>query len=94
MSEILRAREGPIAPMIGGTEGEMEIICDRLDGCSTKFLWARVRDAVTATLDAMTLADVVRANEAERAGRAPNGPQLISLSPRLPRGTALDTAGH
>ena len=94
MSEILRALEGPIAPMICATEGEMEIICDRLDGCSTKFLWARVRDAVTATLDAMTLADVVRANEAERAGRAPNGPRLISLSPRLPRGTALDTAGH
>jgi Rrf2 family protein len=88
MSEILRALEGPIAPMICATEGE------RLDGCSTKFLWARVRDAVTATLDAMTLADVVRANEAERAGRAPDGTRLISLSPRLPRSTALDTAGH
>ncbi|HEU4784156.1 MAG TPA: Rrf2 family transcriptional regulator [Ktedonobacterales bacterium] len=94
MSEILRALEGPIAPMICATEGEMEIICDRLDGCSTKFLWARVRDAVTATLDAMTLADVVRANEAELAGRAPSGARLISLSPRLPRNPALDTAGR
>jgi Rrf2 family protein len=92
MSEILRALEGPIAPMICATEGEMEIICDRLDGCSTRYLWAHVRDAVTAALDAMTLADVVRANEAELAGRAPDGTRLISLSPRLPRNPVLDTA--
>lgn len=94
MSEVLRALEGPIAPMICATEGEMEIICDRLDGCSTRYLWAHVRDAVTAALDAMTLADVVRANEAELAERAPDGARLISLSPRLPRNPALDTAGH
>jgi Rrf2 family cysteine metabolism transcriptional repressor len=97
MSEIVRALEGPIAPMICATEGEMEVICERLDGCSTKFLWAHVRDAVTAALDALTLADVLRANEAnesERARRAPNGVQLISLSPRLTKATALDSAGH
>jgi Rrf2 family transcriptional regulator, cysteine metabolism repressor len=94
MSEILRALEGPIAPMICATEGEMEIICDRLDGCSTKFLWAHVRDAVTAALDSMTLADLVRENEAERVGRMSPSTRLISLSPRLPRSTALDTAGH
>lgn len=94
MSEVLRALEGPIAPMICATEGEMEVICDRLDGCSTKFLWAQVRDAVTATLDAVTLADLVRAHEQERAGRAPDGTRLIALSPRLPRSTALDAAGR
>lgn len=94
MSEIVRALEGPIAPMICATEGEMEVICDRLDGCSTKFLWAHVRDAVTAALDALTLADVLRANESERAGRAPNGMPLITLSPRLTKATALDSAGH
>ena len=94
MSEILRALEGPIAPMICATEGEMEIICDRLDGCSTKYLWAHVRDAVSAALDSMTLANLLREANAERAGRAPKGPSLITLSPRLPRSTALDTAGH
>jgi Rrf2 family transcriptional regulator, cysteine metabolism repressor len=94
MSEILRALEGPIAPMICATEGEMEVICDRLDGCSTKFLWAQVRDAITATLEALTLADVLRANERELAGRAPNGTRLITLSPRLGKGAALDTAGQ
>jgi Rrf2 family protein len=59
MSEILRALEGPISPMICATEGEMEVICDRLDGCSTKHLWAYVRDAIAAALDAMTLADLL-----------------------------------
>ena len=93
MSEILRALEGPIAPMICATEGEMEVICDRLDGCSTKFLWAHVRDAVSAALDSMTLADLVRANDAEKAGRTPEGARLITLSPRLTRSGALDTAG-
>ena len=86
--------KGAVCSMICATEGEMEIICDRLDGCSTRYLWAHVRDAVTAALDAMTLADVVRANEAELAGRAPDGTRLISLSPRLPRNPALDTAGR
>jgi Rrf2 family protein len=63
MSEILRALEGQIAPMICATEGAMEVICDRLDGCSTKFLWAHVRDAIVSALDAMTLADLLHASE-------------------------------
>ncbi|HEU5349923.1 MAG TPA: Rrf2 family transcriptional regulator [Ktedonobacterales bacterium] len=94
MSEILRALEGPIAPMICATEGEMEVICGRLDGCSTKYLWAHVRDAISAALDSVTLADLVHADNAESAKRAPDGARLITLSPRLSRGTALDTAGR
>jgi Rrf2 family cysteine metabolism transcriptional repressor len=81
MGEIVRALEGPIAPMICAVEGEMEIICDRLDGCSTKYLWARVRDAITSTLDAITLSDLV--NEEDRAtGKGATGPRLIALAPR------------
>ena len=77
MGEIVRALEGPIAPMICATEGQMEVICDRLDCCSTKFLWARVRDAITSTLDAITLADLVREED-----RAATEPRLIALAPR------------
>jgi Rrf2 family protein len=77
MGEIVRALEGPIAPMICATEGDMEVICDRLDGCSTKYLWARVRDAITSTLDAITLADLVREED-----RAATAPRLIALAPR------------
>jgi Rrf2 family protein len=60
MGEVVRALEGQIAPMICATEGEMEVICDRLDGCSTRYLWNRLRDAISATLDSISLADLVR----------------------------------
>jgi len=81
MGDIVRALEGPIAPMICATEGEMAIICDRLDGCSTKYLWARVRDAITATLDSITLAELVH-EEDLRAGSAHGGGQFVTLVPR------------
>jgi Rrf2 family transcriptional regulator, cysteine metabolism repressor len=60
MGEVVRALEGQIAPMICATEGDMDVICDRLDGCSTRYLWNRLRDAITLTLDAISLADLVR----------------------------------
>ncbi len=58
MGEIVRVLEGPIAPMICATEGEMSQICNFLDSCRTKYLWARVRDAVAQALDSITLADL------------------------------------
>lgn len=80
MGEVVRALEGPIAPMICATEGEMGVICDRLDGCSTRALWSRVRDAITDTLDSMTLADL--ALQSGGVAAAPNGGQLVSFTPR------------
>src|SRR2546423_9665899 len=59
MGEIVRVLEGPIAPMICATEGEMTQICGFLDGCGTKYLWSKLRDVVAQTLDNMTLADLV-----------------------------------
>ena len=69
MGEVVRALEGQIAPMICATEGDMDVICPRLDECSTRYLWGRLRDAITATLDAVTLADLVAEERRER--RAP-----------------------
>ncbi|MEO7020639.1 MAG: Rrf2 family transcriptional regulator [Ktedonobacteraceae bacterium] len=76
MGEIVRVLEGPISPMICATEGEMTQICGYLDACKTKYLWAKVRDAVAHTLDTMTLADLVGASEAEPASPA----QFIAIS--------------
>ncbi len=59
MGEVVRVLEGPIAPMICATEGEMTQNCNFFDSCKTKYLWARVRDAVAQTLDSITLADLV-----------------------------------
>jgi DNA-binding IscR family transcriptional regulator len=78
MGEIVRVLEGPIAPMICATEGEMTQICGYLEACKTKYLWTRVRDAVAQTLDTMTLADLVGATESE--GMAPSSRQFIALS--------------
>ena len=62
MGEVLRALEGPIAPMICATDDpEHALVCDRSVRCTVNVLWVRVRDAVTGALDGMTLADLVPA---------------------------------
>ena len=59
MSAVLRALEGPIAPMFCATDDpEHATTCDRSSRCTVNVLWVRVRDAITATLDSMTLADL------------------------------------
>jgi Rrf2 family cysteine metabolism transcriptional repressor len=60
MSEILRALEGPLAPMICATDSpDSGIACDRTSSCTVNFLWVKVRDAIAGALDGMTLADLV-----------------------------------
>jgi len=60
MSQVLRALEGPIAPMICASDDpEHATMCDRSARCTVNLLWVRVRDAITGTLDAMTLAELV-----------------------------------
>ena len=75
MGEIVRVLEGPIAPMICATEGEMSQVCNFLDSCRTKYLWARVRDAVAQTLDSMTLAELAAVSESSQAAS-----QFIALA--------------
>ena len=60
MSTVLRALEGPIAPMIcASDDAEHAILCDRTTSCTVNLLWLRVRNAITGALDSMTLADLV-----------------------------------
>ena len=60
MSEVLRALEGPIAPMICATAApDNALTCDRTASCTVNFLWVRVRDAIAGALEGMTLADLV-----------------------------------
>ena len=75
MGEVLRVLEGPIAPMICATEGEMTEICGFLGSCKIQKLWSKVREAVANTIDAMTLAELVE-RRAEQASTA----QFIALS--------------
>ena len=59
MSEVLRALEGPLAPMICATEDNAHDACARTSSCTVNLLWVRVRDAVAGALEGVTLADLV-----------------------------------
>ena len=65
MGAVLRALEGPIAPMICASEDESHAgLCGRTTFCGVNVLWVRVRDAVVAALDSLTLADLAKPNAA------------------------------
>ena len=60
IGELIRALEGPIVPMICASDDPAHgIDCYRTATCTVNILWVRVRDAITGTLDSMTLADFV-----------------------------------
>ena len=60
MLAVLRALEGPIAPMICASENpEHATICDRTSRCTVNVLWVRIRDAIANSLELMTLAELV-----------------------------------
>jgi Rrf2 family cysteine metabolism transcriptional repressor len=59
MSEVLRALEGPIAPMVCASDEPGHEQCARSTLCTVHTLWVRVRDAISGTLESITLADLV-----------------------------------
>lgn len=62
MSDVVRALEGPIAPMICASDDpDHATICGRSALCTVNVMWLRVRDAISGALQAMTLADLVPA---------------------------------
>jgi Rrf2 family protein len=73
MGEVLRALEGPIAPMICVDDGPDHASCQRSGFCTVNLLWIRVRDAISGALDSMTLADLVPAAPAVLAASAAQG---------------------
>ena len=78
MAEILRALEGPLAPMICATDDPSHALdCDRTSTCTVNFLWIRVRDAIAGALETMTLADLVPQRRRE---------DIVGLPERRPEG--------
>lgn len=82
MGEVVRVLEGPIAPMICATEGEMSQICGFLASCKTHYLWVKLRDVVAQTLDGMTLADLLQA-ETTIMDRAATTAPVVSAKQRF-----------
>ena len=80
MGEVLRALEGPLAPMICAGEDDLHAAaCGRSGSCTVNHLWIRVRDAIAGALDSMSLADLVPVAD------------LVTIAPRV-GGLAVDAA--
>jgi Rrf2 family protein len=59
MGEVLRALEGPLAPMVCASEDPAHAaICGRSGFCTVNPLWVKVREALATALDSVTLADL------------------------------------
>lgn len=59
VGEVYRVMEGPVAPMDCVSENVEDQTCPLIDGCETRPVWLRMRDAIAGTLDSMTLADLI-----------------------------------
>lgn len=58
VGDVLWALEGTLAPM-DCVAGEREVQCKHRDGCSTKFVWEKLKAAMDEVLDTTTLADIL-----------------------------------
>jgi Rrf2 family transcriptional regulator, cysteine metabolism repressor len=59
MGEVLRALEGPLAPMVCASEDPTHAqLCGRTGFCNVNHLWMTVRNAISGALDSITLADL------------------------------------
>lgn len=59
VGEVIRALEGPIAPVTCVSEDYPDE-CERAEGCVTRMVWAKVRDSIAEVLDSFTIEDLVR----------------------------------
>ena len=59
VGEVYRVMEGPVAPMDCVSEDPADQTCPLIDGCETRPVWLKMRDAIVETLDSTTLADLI-----------------------------------
>ncbi len=58
VGQVVRALEGPIAP-VGCASEEAAAPCERVETCRARRVWLRLRNGIAATLDGMTVADLL-----------------------------------
>jgi Rrf2 family cysteine metabolism transcriptional repressor len=75
---VYRVMEGPVAPMDCVSEDVNDQTCPLIDGCETRPVWLKMRDAIAGTLDSMTLADLIEQSPRRRANT------VIDLTPVEP----------
>ena len=59
VGDILRALEGPIAPVQCVSEVRQGDRCEREEVCLTRQVWEKVRDSIVTALDSTTLANLI-----------------------------------
>jgi Rrf2 family transcriptional regulator, cysteine metabolism repressor len=85
MGEVVRALEGPLAPMVCASEDPAHAgLCARTAFCTVNALWVRVRDAIAAALDSMTLADLARPHPSPSVVEAAPSPDPLRDLPVAP----------
>lgn len=60
IGDVYRVMEGPVAPMECVSEDITEQTCPLIEGCETRPVWMRMRDAIAETLDSTTLEDLIK----------------------------------
>lgn len=79
VGSLVRALEGSLSPFgcVSEVNHEPTDFCGRVPACHTRPVWLRVMDAITQTLDAISLADVMKdevpAPDREREAAAQQG---------------------
>ncbi len=68
VGDIVRALEGPIAPMECASEDKDPGCCDRQPNCSTRVVWEKLRESIAGVLDTISLADLCREKSSAGAG--------------------------
>ena len=58
VGEVLRALEGPLAPVECASEVMAPGCCERETVCASRLVWQRMRDSIAQVLDSTTLADL------------------------------------
>ncbi|SHE50187.1 transcriptional regulator, BadM/Rrf2 family [Caldanaerobius fijiensis DSM 17918] len=58
VGDILRALEGPLAPVECVIDGE-EVECQRADFCVSRLVWQKIKDSLNKVVDSITLQDMV-----------------------------------
>jgi len=66
VGDVVRALEGPIAPVDCVSEEQPED-CQRADYCVARLIWARLRGAIAEVLDSVTLADMCASTEGAKS---------------------------
>lgn len=59
VGDIVRALEGPIAPVECVSEERTTEWCEREAECPSRIVWVKVRDSMAQALDSTSLADLV-----------------------------------